>query len=397
MHVEIDTPTLADIAEKATSFTARGLGSPLWLHAQNGFLTLYANGGDIDFYAERAAVITAPGTVGIYGNTFAPLLKSLGKGPVALHIENNAANQKNLHITQGRKKMRLPCLGDMYKPENILPPADITPESETESPYTEAIWTGQDFANAITRVLHCTSKDDDGGSLHCVNMQGKEGAIHLAGLNGHSMAHVQYPEPQLAVVFKESTNLTNKHARHLLRWMPKEDVAISRDKNRLIVRAIDKQEWLLLPLNAQPFYDYTIQFARRSICTGELHMPRTELQAALARAVLFQDAAVKGIIGAFFKLDADTVSTEKTSDSGVANESIPLAKPYTGNCTTIGLAAQGVQNLLDHFTSETVSLALSDNPESPVFITGENDPNYTVITMPMKVHTGVYYTEGKTA
>jgi len=58
----------------------------------------------------------------------------------------------------------------------------------------------------------------------------------------------------------------------------------------------------------------------------------------------------------------------------------------------IAFPTKNLIEILNHFNSETVTFTLTGT-EAPCGISGEDDPDYNVIVMPMMIQEETYYTE----
>ena len=77
-------------------------------------------------------------------------------------------------------------------------------------------------------------------------------------------------------------------------------------------------------------------------------------------------------------------------DVGTATEDLPIQ--FTGEIDKIAFPTGNLKEILGHFNSETVTFTLTGS-EGPCGITGDDDQDYLVIIMPMKIVEETYYTE----
>lgn len=77
-------------------------------------------------------------------------------------------------------------------------------------------------------------------------------------------------------------------------------------------------------------------------------------------------------------------------DVGSASESLEVA--YKGDIARIAFPTRNLLDVLGHFVSAKIDMLLTGT-EGPCGIRGPEDPDYTVIIMPMKVSETTYYSE----
>ncbi len=75
---------------------------------------------------------------------------------------------------------------------------------------------------------------------------------------------------------------------------------------------------------------------------------------------------------------------------GSASESLEVA--YKGHITRIAFPTRNLMDVFGHFVSGRIDMLLT-GAEGPCGIRGAEDPDYTVIIMPMKVSETTYYSE----
>ena len=77
-------------------------------------------------------------------------------------------------------------------------------------------------------------------------------------------------------------------------------------------------------------------------------------------------------------------------DTGSANESLETS--YDGSISRIAFPTKNMMEILTHYQSADVTLTLT-GAEGPCGVGGEQDPDYTVLIMPMKIAEQNYYEE----
>jgi DNA polymerase-3 subunit beta len=82
--------------------------------------------------------------------------------------------------------------------------------------------------------------------------------------------------------------------------------------------------------------------------------------------------------------------TAQGQDVGSADERLDVN--YQGNIAKIAFPTRNLMEVLGHFTSARVTLNFTA-VEGPCGVSGKDDPEYTVIIMPMKIADVSYYEE----
>ena len=77
-------------------------------------------------------------------------------------------------------------------------------------------------------------------------------------------------------------------------------------------------------------------------------------------------------------------------DTGSANESLEAS--YEGDISRIAFPTKNLMEIMTHYQSGDLLLTLT-GAEGPCGITGGEDPDYTVLIMPMKISEESYYEE----
>ena len=75
---------------------------------------------------------------------------------------------------------------------------------------------------------------------------------------------------------------------------------------------------------------------------------------------------------------------------GSASESLEVT--YGGDIKRIAFPTRSLMDVLGHFVSAKIDMMLT-GAEGPCGVRGADDPDYTVIIMPMKVSETTYYSE----
>ena len=91
-----------------------------------------------------------------------------------------------------------------------------------------------------------------------------------------------------------------------------------------------------------------------------------------------------------FDLGAELNLSALGQDVGSASESMEVE--FSGDLKKIAFPTKDLIEVFNHFGSEEIKMILTGS-EGPCGIIGKDDPEYTVIIMPMKIVEDAYYNE----
>jgi DNA polymerase-3 subunit beta len=112
------------------------------------------------------------------------------------------------------------------------------------------------------------------------------------------------------------------------------------------------------------------------------------MMAALDRVLIFNTDNNRCT---YFDLEAGEVSlSSQGQEVGSASES--LEGTYDGSLKRIAFPTRNLIEIMNHYQSDSMRFTLTGT-EGPCGLTGENDPDYLVIVMPMKIVEETYYSE----
>jgi DNA polymerase-3 subunit beta len=146
---------------------------------------------------------------------------------------------------------------------------------------------------------------------------------------------------------------------------------------------------LSLPRSIYNYPDYMSFVSKLSAQDiSQLDVDRKECMEALGRLSIFttdNDRCTYLDIA-----ESELSLTAQGQDVGSADERLDVS--YLGNIAKIAFPTRNLMDVLGHFTSARVTLSLTA-VEGPCGISGKDDPDYTVIIMPMKITDVAYYEE----
>ncbi|CAK7000588.1 MAG: Beta sliding clamp [Desulfovibrio sp.] len=353
----------------------------IWLRAEKGSLTIMATDSNIEFSGTYTAEVITEGLVGVNGRNFVDLLRKLSSGvPISLSLEEGSGN---LLISQkGTRNYKLPTNDPVWF-QNFSP----FPEDNS------VVWSGDYLAELIDKITYCIADDESKDAIGCLFITPKEsGHIDACGLNGHQFAMLRFLHDELhALLPKTGILIQKKYLGELKKWLGTDEIDLNVSEKRLFLRTNDKKEMFSLPLSAYTYPDYANFLSRvEGEGASNLSLNRKESQEALERLLIFTSDNNRCT---YFALSGtEAVLSSNGLDVGSATETIEAQ--YDGDIKKIAFPTRNLLDIMDHYQSEKLNLVLTGT-EGPCGLKGTDDPEYTVIIMPMKIVEETYYQEEK--
>jgi DNA polymerase-3 subunit beta len=168
-----------------------------------------------------------------------------------------------------------------------------------------------------------------------------------------------------------------------------DDIEMNISEKRLYLRSVDGRETFSLPRSTYTYPDYMSCVSKLSAENiSLLDVDRKECIEALSRLSIFTTDNDRCTY-----LDlapGELTLTAQGQDVGSADEILEVT--YRGDIARIAFPTRNLMDVLGHFTSSRVRLSLTAT-EGPCGVSGNDDPEYTVIIMPMKLTDDAYYEE----
>ena len=353
----------------------------VWLRAENGSLTIMATDSNIEFSGTYTAEVLQDGLVGVQGRNFVDLMRRLSSGvPISLSLEEGS---NNLLISQkGTRNYKLPTNDPVWFQNFSVFPED-----------NPVVWSGDFLAELIDKVTYCIADDESKDAIGCLLLNPKQdGHIDACGLNGHQFAMLRFLNDELHSLLPETGILIQKkYLGELKKWLGTDEIELNVTEKRLFLRTNDRKEMFSLPLSAYQYPDYSNFLSRvEGDDASRLILQRKETQEALERLLIFTSdnnrCTYFGLSGSEAVLSANGL------DVGSATENIEAE--YDGDIKKIAFPTRNLLDILDHYQSEKLTLILTGT-EGPCGIKGNDDHEYAVIIMPMKIVEETYYQEEK--
>jgi len=352
----------------------------IWLKAENGALKIMATDSNLEFCGNYKAEIVEEGLAGVQGRAFYDLMRKLPAGEITIRTDETT---KNAVIEQGSRKYKLPVNDPSW--------------FQKFSDYPESggvFWSGDFFQEVIDKVAFCISDEDTMEAIACMNMVAKDvdgvRVVEVCGLNGHQFAMVRFVNDDVAALLPENGILVQKkYISEFKKWLTNEEIELAISDKRLFCRSGDQSETFSLPLSYYQYPDYQGFLAKvQGDGASTLSFARTEMMESLERIMIFNSETNRCVNFVFDGSDLTLFS--QGQDVGQASESIPVE--FSGGLEKIAFPTRNLNEILGHYISDQVTFTLTGN-EGPCGIKGEQDKDYLVIIMPMKIVEETFYKE----
>ena len=183
--------------------------------------------------------------------------------------------------------------------------------------------------------------------------------------------------------------IQRKYVGELRKWLDGDEIEVNLTDKRLFVRSGDGHETLSLPRAGYAYPDYSPFMTRLAAPdVSLLKLNRKDCLDALDRISIFNTESDRCT---YFELSGSEVMlSAQGQDTGSANESLEVS--YNGSIGRIAFPTKNLMEILTHYQSGELTLTLT-GAEGPCGINGTEDPDYTVLIMPMKIAEESYYEE----
>ncbi len=385
MIITVKKEQIIDGLQKAASIIPSKAGAAylrsIWLQAagsgETGRLTLMATDVNIEFTGTYPAEVREEGQAGVNGRAFVELLRRLPGGDIQLRLDKES---NTLLVEQGRRSYKLPAADPVWF--QALPPF---PEEGA------VLWAGDFFQDIIDRVSFCISDDDSTEALSCICLKSVEpGKVDVCGLNGHQFAMVRFLNDELAAKLPaDGLLLQKKYVNELRKWLGTDEVMLNISERRFHLRTGSGSETLSLPRSGFIYPDHLSFLSRlQAADASTLKLRRKECQESLDRLHIFNNESDRCT---YFQFSPTEVTmSAQGQETGSATENLDVS--FSGSLERIAFPTRNLIDILGHFQSGELTFTLT-GAEGPCGISGTEDPDYTVLIMPMKIAETSYYEE----
>ena len=366
MIITVKKEQIIDGLQKAASIIPSKAGAAylrsIWLQAagsgETGRLTLMATDVNIEFTGTYPAEVREEGQAGVNGRAFVELLRRLPGGDIQLRLDKES---NTLLVEQGRRSYKLPAADPVWF--QALPPF---PEEGA------VLWAGDFFQDIIARGSFCISDDDSTEALSCICLM------------------VRFLNDELAAKLPaDGLLLQKKYVNELRKWLGTDEVMLNISERRFHLRTGSGSETLSLPRSGFIYPDHLSFLSRlQAADASTLKLRRKECQESLDRLHIFNNESDRCT---YFQFSPTEVTmSAQGQETGSATENLDVN--FSGSLERIAFPTRNLIDILGHFQSGELTFTLT-GAEGPCGISGTEDPDYTVLIMPMKIAETSYYEE----
>lgn len=382
MLFRVEKEDVIEGLQKAASIIPAKTGTAylrsIWLKAENDQVSVLATDANLEFCGTYKADVEENGLVGVQGRALVDLIRKLPQGTITFRLDKDSGN---LLIEQGRRKYKLPAHDSSWF------------QNFSEFPEEGVItWSGAYIQELIEKVMFCIGDEDAMEAIACLCMKPVEDShIEVCGLNGHQFAMQKFRHEELAALLPpEGILIQKKYLSELKKWLSDQETELNTAEKRLYFRTADKAETFSLPLSFYQYPDYR-NFLSKLDTKGvsRLQASRRELLESLDRIAIFNTETNRGTV---FDLTQGREMTLSSTGQDVGSAAETMEITYEGDIKKISFPTRNFIEIINHYQSETMTVILTGT-EGPCGLTGEDDPDYTVIIMPMKMVDDTYYSE----
>ena len=349
----------------------------IWLETRENAITIMATDSNIEFTGTYSAHIQEPGRVGIHGKKFSDLIRKLPPGELTFEAREG---DSNILIHQGKKKYKLPLNNASWFQEFLTMPEE-----------NGSVWPGELLQNVIDRISFCINDEEDTGAMNCIKFTPlAEGTVEVCGMNGHQFGLLQFTTPDVHASLGETGVLiAKKDLSEIGKWLRPEDISVNLTEKRMFLRSARGHETLSVPRRTYEFPNYRNfidSYENTFRCT--LEVDKYELTDALERILLFNTESSRSTYLHFSPTELGLSCHGQEFGEG----SEVLAARFQGDLDMIAIPTRILLEIMSHFTSNTITFQMA-GPLDPCKLTGPDDVDYFVITMPVEITEDTYYTE----
>ncbi|MDZ7760560.1 MAG: DNA polymerase III subunit beta [Desulfovermiculus sp.] len=378
MHVTVTKEEILEGVQKAASIIPAKTGAAflrtIWMENTDSSLNIMSTDSKLEFSGSYSVQSHEPGLVGVQGRSFYDLLRKLPPGEITFRTD-----EETLLLEQGRRKYKLPLFDvTWFQPFSPFPAESA------------ASWSGSELRHLIDHILFCIA-DESTDNMHFMKMTPLPDSekIEVCGLNGHQFAMVSLAHSEIHPLLGEGGILIAKrYLVELKKWLTDKNIRFTVNQKRLFFTNQSTTEIFSLPLNYDHYPDYNAFFTYFEGETSHMRVDKEELMDSLDRLFIFNTETQR--CSYFVFDDQELIIYSQGQDTGEATELLPIE--FTGQLDKIIFPTKNVIDVLNHFQSPIVEFQFTSS-NGPCKITGEDDPDYLVIIMPVQIDEETYYTD----
>lgn len=356
----------------------------IWLKAEADKMEILATDSSIEFRGLYTAEVFEPGLTGIQGRDLVDLLRNKNSsGKILFNADKESGK---MLITHGRSEYRLPVNDPLWF-QNL---SDF-PDNNLSS---SVIWSGDFLQEIIDKVIYCISDDEAMDALSCMCIKPiVDGKIDICGLNGHQFSIISFIHDDLySIIPSEGILIQKKYIKELKKWLDNNEIEVGISANRLFFRSQNNKEVFSLPISSYQYPDYMLFMSKiNTDLVSTMTFKKSDILSALNCLLVFNTDSNRCTYFDFNTADKGEIKLSSTGQDGASGEEF-LDIKYNGDIDKISFPTSALIEILSHFNSDEIRMVMSGS-EGPCGIIGNDDPDYTVIIMPMKIVDNVYYKE----
>ncbi len=353
----------------------------VWLETRANAITIMATDSNIEFTGTYPASIQEPGRVGIHGKKFSDLIRKLPPGEMTFEA---APGDTSIMVYQGKRKYKLPVNSPSWFQEFKEFPED-----------NGTTWSGELLQTIIDRIAFCISNEEDMGAMNCIKFNPLEDdQVEVCGMNGHQFGLMQFAVSDIHTSLEaQGVLIAKSDLLEIGKWLRPEKIFVSLTDKRIFLRSANGHETLSVPRRTYDFPDYRnfIQHYE-DMFQSSVELDRYEFTDALERILLFNTESSRSVYLHFNPTDLGLTCHGQEFGEG----SEVIAATFKGDLDMIAIPTKILLEIMSHFKSTRITFQFA-GPLEPCKVTGPDDKDYFVITMPVEVTEDTYYTEEETA
>ena len=384
MFLKVNRDEVIEGLQKSASIIPAKTGAAylrtIWLKSESGNLRIMSTDSNLEFCGTYPAEIVEEGLAGVQGRAFYDLVRKLPSGELTI---KNDADGSSILVEQGARKYKLP----VNDPTWFQKFSDFPSEGAV-------FWSGDFLLEMIERIAFCISDEDSMEAIACMNMipatdeNGKY--VEVCGLNGHQFARMKFINDDIhSILPEEGILIQKKYLAELKKWLTDDEIELSLSEKRLFFKTADGKETFSLPLSYYQYPNYKNFLSKlNDDDVSRMKVEKSELSMALDRISIFNTDSNR--CASFLFNPGELVLFSQGQEVGTATESMEIQ--FSGEMERIAFPTKNLIEILGHFQSDNINFTLT-GAEAPCGVTGDDDNEYLVIVMPMKVQEETYYSE----
>jgi DNA polymerase III subunit beta len=371
MELTVQKQALLDALQLALGIVEKRSSMPILsnvlMEAEGNFIKMVATDLQVSVRLQCPAEILQSGSISILARKLFEIIRELPEDKIYMKLNENN------RLLISCKETRFNIVG--------LPAEDYPPLPDVESVQMIKL-DGSILRDMIHKTIISVSMDEGRFNLSGIYFEyvqeEEKKALRMVSTDGHRLTIMEKEiEPLAEGLLSKGVLLPRKAVSELVKILENPGEAkigfketfgvVKKDETMMIMRLLESN-----------FPDYHLVLPKKKSKT--LMIPKDHLMETMRRMAVLSTDKYKG-----FKLilNEDNLEIQSVNpEIGDAKENLTLN--YSGGPVEIGFNARFFIDVLQVMESETVILDLNDSV-SPAILSGEEDPGFTALIMPMKL------------